>query len=254
MKSIFHSIVRQGALKTRVGRLHGNLTPPLKAKELRVDGFCAAIQRVLAAPLAAVVFAFATGVAFAAGGTGTPHRTIGTNWIDERAATTGQTGSWSEGVAYDPDTQTADIDGEAVFMPNAASAGNYVTLKFTMTLDKVAEDKSPEADAQAGLRVGTNGCFQVWTKSGWLDVAAKDIAPVTGAEYGISFVLDYARGKYSVSVRDAKTGWRVLQSKTGAQLFPIAVEGAYVLKSVTFDGQADLKSIEGSYTSGRQGL
>jgi hypothetical protein len=60
----------------------------------------------------------------------------------------------------------------------------------------------------------------VWTKAGWLDVAAKDIAPVTGAEYGISFVLDYARGKYSVSIRDAKTGWRVLQSKTGAQLFP----------------------------------
>jgi hypothetical protein len=188
---------------------------------------------------AVVVFAASASSAFAHG------------WVDERAATTGQTGSWSEGVAYDPDTQTADIDGEAVFMPNAASAGNYVTLKFTMTLDKVAEDKSPEADAQAGLRVGTNGCFQVWTKSGWLDVAAKDIAPVTGAEYGISFVLDYARGKYSVSVRDAKTGWRALQSASGAQLFPIAVDGAYVMKSVTFDGQTDLKSIEGSYTSGR---
>ena len=197
----------------------------------------------------AFVFAFAAGVVFAAGET--PHRTIGTNWIDERAATTGQTGSWSEGVAYDPDTQTADIDGEAVFMPNAASAGNYVTLKFTMTLDKVAEDKSPEADAQAGLRVGTNGCFQVWTKAGWLDVAAKDIAPVSGVEYGISFVFDYAGGKYSVSIRDAKTAWRALQSASGAQLFPIAVEGAYVMKSVTFDGQTDLKSIEGSYTSGR---
>ena len=201
-----------------------------------------AIRRVLALPLAAVVLGFAFAAAIPA---------AGADWVNECAATTGQTGSWTEGVAYDPATQTADIDGEAVFMPNAASAGNYVTPKFTMTLDKVAEDKSPEADAQAGLRVGTNGCFQVWTKSGWLDVAAKDIAPVTGAEYGISFVLDYARGKYSVSIRDAKTGWRALQSASGAQLFPIAVEGAYVMKSVTFDGQTDLKSIEGSYTSGR---
>ena len=108
--------------------------PPLKAKERRVDGLCAAIQRVLAASLAAVVFAFAAGVVFAAGGTGTSHRTIGTNWSDERAATTGQTGSWSEGVAYDPDTQTADIDGEAVFMPNAASKRTMCDILGVNTL------------------------------------------------------------------------------------------------------------------------
>jgi hypothetical protein len=224
--------------------------PPIVSKR-RVDGLYAAIQSVLAAPLAAVVFAFAAGGVFAAGGTGTPNRTIGTNWVDEQAATTGQTGSWSEGVAYDPATQTADICGEAVFTPNAASAGNYVTLKVTTTLYKQQKDAALDAGVQGGVHIGSNGVFQVWTKGGWLDVAAKDIAPVSGMEYGISFVFDYAGGKYSVSIRDAKTGWRALQSASGAQLFPIAVEGAYVMKSVTFDGQTDLKSIEGSYTSGR---
>ena len=191
-------------------------------------------------------------MAFAAGGTGTHPRTIGTNWIDERAATTGQTGSWSEGVAYDPDTQTADIDGEAVFMPNAASAGNYVTLKFTMTLDKVAEDKSPEADAQAGLRIGSNDVFQVWTKAGWLDAAASGVAPVSGAEYGITFVFDYAAGRYSVSVKDGKSGWKALKSASGAQMFPIAVPDAYMVKDIHFVGDTDFKSLEGSYTAGRR--
>ena len=60
------------------------------------------MHSVLEAPLAAVVFAFA---AAAFGGE--------TAWVDERAATTGQTGSWTEGVAYDPATQTADICGDA---------------------------------------------------------------------------------------------------------------------------------------------
>ncbi len=131
------------------------------------------------------------------------------------------------------------------------SAGNFVTLKFATTLAKMPEEKSPGADAQAALRIGSNGVFQVWTKAGWLDAAASGVAPVSGAEYGITFVFDYAAGRYSVSVKDGKSGWKALKSASGAQMFPIAVPGAYMVKDIHFVGDTDFKSLEGSYTSGR---
>ena len=153
-------------------------------------------------------------------------------WIDERAVTTGQTGTWSEGIAYDPATQTADIDGEAVFTPKTASAGNYVTLKFTTTLYRIGDDRLPGDDVQGAVCIGTNDVFQVWTKTGWLDVAASGIAPVSGAEYNISFVFDYAAGKYSVSIMDAKGVWQLLQSAAGMNAFPIATKAKEV-KDIT---------------------
>ena len=200
----------------------------------------AAIRRIPAATLAAVVFAELASSAFAHG------------WIDERAATTGQTGSWSEAVVYDPATQTAELEGEVVFTPKAASAGNFVTLKFTTTLVRVPDEKSPGKYAQAALHIGSNGVFQVWTKAGWLDAAAKGIAPVSGAEYSITFVFDYAAGKYSVSVKDGKSGWKALESASGAQMFPIAVPDAYAMKAIEIVGDTDFRSLEGSYTTGRR--
>ena len=44
-----------------------------------------------------VVFVASASSAFACG------------WIDERAATTAQTGTWSEAVAYDPDNEKAAL-------------------------------------------------------------------------------------------------------------------------------------------------
>ena len=200
---------------------------------------CAAADLTAKALAAAVVFAASASSAFAHG------------WIDERAATTGQTGSWSEAVAYDPATQTAELEGEVVFTPKTVSAGNFVTLKFAMTLVRVPEDELPGADAQAALRIGSNGVFQVWTKAGWLDAAASGVAPVSGAEYGITFVFDYAAGRYSVSVKDGKSGWKALKSASGAQMFPIAVPDAYAMKAIEIVGDTEFKSLEGSYTSGR---
>ena len=193
-----------------------------------------------AATLAAVVFAALASSAFAHG------------WIDERAATTGRTGAWSGTVAYDPATQTAELEGDVVFTPKAVSAGNFVTLKFATTLAKMPDEKSPGADAQAALRIGSNGVFQVWTKAGWLDAAASGIEPVSGAEYGITFVFDYAAGRYSVSVKDGKSGWKALKSASGAQMFPIAVPDAYMVKDIHFVGDTDFRSLEGSYTTGRR--
>ena len=38
------------------------------------------------------------------------------------------------------------------------------------------------------MHIGSNGVFQVWTKGGWLDVAAKDIAPTDATAAAISKV------------------------------------------------------------------
>ena len=213
--------------------------PPISA-ESRVGRLYAAIRRIPEATLAAVASAVLASSAFAHG------------WIDERAATTGRTGTWSEAVAYDPATQTADICGTAVFTPNAASAGNFVTLKFTTTLGRVSKVKLPGADVQGAVQIGSNGVFQIWTKAGWLDATASGIEPVSGAEYNISFVFDYAAGKYSVSVKDGKSGWKALQSASGAQMFPIAVPDAYAMKTIEIVGDTDFRSLEGSYTTGRR--
>ena len=187
--------------------------PPQRPDERAVSGLYAAIRGVFATSLAAVVL----GVAFVAA-----IPAAGADWVNECAATTGQTGSWSEGFAYDPAAQTADICGDAVFTPNTVSAGNFVTLKFTTTLYRQLKDDAPDADTQGALCIGTNGCFQVWTRlrqgAGWLDVFAVGITPVPGAEYGISFVFDYAGGKYSVSVKDAKSVWSHEMRKETAEL------------------------------------
>ena len=228
------------------------LTPPHITAESRAGGVFGAFKRILAASLAASVFTCAAGV----------------GWIDERAATTGRTGAWSESVAYDSVTHSAAIF-DSVFTPAAPSAGSYVTLKFTATFPQVEVSAASDKSAQCGLQIGPNGSFQVWTRGGprsvaasdgtkpvppaWLDVSAMGIAPVPGAEYSVLFVLDYAAGSYSVSVKDAAGKWRALQSAAGKQTFQIAVPGAYMLKSIVIEGQTEFTSLEGSYTSGRRG-
>ena len=241
------------AQMTRVERLPKLPPPPPHiTAESRAGGVFGAFKRILAASLAASVFTCAAGV----------------GWIDERAATTGRTGAWSESVAYDSVTHSAAIF-DSVFTPAAPSAGNYVTLKFTATFPQVEIAAAPDKSAQCGLQIGPNGSFQVWTRGGprsvaasdgtkpvpptWLDVSAMGIVPVPGAEYSVLFVLDYAAGSYSVSVKDAAGKWRALQSAAGKQTFQIAVPGAYMLKSIAIEGQTEFTSLEGSYTSGRRG-
>lgn len=191
--------------------------------------------------LAAAAFAVAvSGASAAVGG--------GTKWIDENAANPGATGDWSHPVAYDSKTGKAELDGEVVFTPKMASAGNYVTLKFTMTLSRMPNEKLPGDDVQGGVRIGSNDVFQAWTKAGWLDVAASGIAPVSGAEYNISFVFDYPAGKYSVSIMDDKGVWQLLKSETGMSAFSIATKAEKV-KDIKFDGETLFRSLKGSFTS-----
>ena len=59
--------------------------------------------------------------------------------------------------------------------------------------------------AQAAVRLSTNGCFQVWAKTGWVDVAAEGITPVSGEEYTLRTTFDYTANIYSVEVKTGLT-------------------------------------------------
>ena len=125
MTAAVHSIVKLTRGNARERALYASHTPPPSLPDGRNIGHSA--RRIRRAGRSYPkqfrnltgrrVFAASASSAFAHG------------WIDERAATTGQTGLWSEAVAYNPATQTAELEGDVVFTPYAPSAGNFVTLK-----------------------------------------------------------------------------------------------------------------------------
>ena len=132
-------------------------------------------------------------------------------WLDERAANSCLTGEWSQDVAYGADGKAFldSGDGQILFAPYNASTGNVVTVETKAQFFAYAKDNSPDVTAQAAVRLGTNGCFQVWCKTGngWVDVAAEGVTPVSGEEYTIRTTFDYEANTYSVDVKTGLTGF-----------------------------------------------
>ena len=133
-------------------------------------------------------------------------------WIAESAATSGLTGAWSEAVEYGSDGR-AYLGGEVSFIPDSASTGNVVTVETRAQFIAYAREESPDATAQAAVRLGSNGCFQVWTKTGWVDVAAEGVTPVSGAEYTLRTTFDYRAKTYAVEIKNNDV-WLPLHSST----------------------------------------
>ena len=136
-------------------------------------------------------------------------------WVDESFLTTGRTGTWLPSVAWNGRTWTAELGGENVFEANTPSGGTVVTMNVTASFDAVPEEEStPEDGVQGAVWLGTNGCFQVWTKelkvesgklkvgdkTSWVDVEAEGVTPQTGVEYTFRVKFDYRYGTYSASV------------------------------------------------------
>ena len=180
-------------------------------------------------------------------------------WIQESAETTEFTGRWSPSVAYDAATHKAELGGENVFTPATPSGGNVVTMTVTAAFDAVPnEEATPDATAQGAVWLGTNGNFQVWTRTGgaqssatagWLDVAAEGVTPQAGVDYTFRLVFDYAAKTYSVEVKTGSTGFtrlREINPVNPVQDFPLAASGTAISK-VRFSGDGVLTSILGEY-------
>ena len=179
-------------------------------------------------------------------------------WIDESFLTTGRTGTWSPSVAWNGGTWTAELCGTYSFEANKPSGGDVVTMTVTASFDAVpVEEAMPDETAQGAVWLGTNGCFQVWTKvegqrSGWVDVEAEGDTPQTGVEYTFRFTFDYRSGTYSVSILHNGTYIPLVQSVNRTH-FPIAVQSSCVSR-VKFTGDGVFTSLLGEWSEKANGM
>lgn len=169
-------------------------------------------------------------------------------WIEENAVTTGRTGTWSTNVVYDAETLTAEIEN-TTFTPSATSRGRIATSTFTATFLETWGLPDPDATAQAAIRLGSNGSFQVWTDKGWLDVAADGVTPENGQEYTFRITINYRSQTYSVAVLYDET-WLNLNSTISQShdpsTFPLAARASSVSR-VKFTGETVFRSLLGEW-------
>ena len=140
-------------------------------------------------------------------------------WLVEDSVMENLTGVWANDVEYDMDSRAYLFNNE--FTPNNASTGNVVTVEMTARFDVYVGKEDPDATAQAAVRIGINGCFQVWThlrqgyggQAGWVDVEADGVTPVSGKEYTLRFTFDYRNGTYSVEIKTGLTEFTRFREK-----------------------------------------
>ena len=170
-------------------------------------------------------------------------------WVDESAETASLTGTWAPAIAYDPTARKAELRGDHAFTPDAPSGGTPVTLEVTATFDVLPEvEDVPKAGTQGAVWIGTNGCFQVWTSSGWVDVAAEGVTPQPDVDYTFRLTFDYREGTYGVEVKTGTTGFTRLKEMANPvrETFPLATSGSAISK-VRLLGWGSLTSIVGEY-------
>ena len=154
-------------------------------------------------------------------------------WFSTTAsATTG--GLWTKGVATDNGKMTFS-DGNT-FRPSAASSGKIVVIDMGKVCFGDAND-AEISDAQAGIRIGENGYFQVLTTNNvWEDETS--FAADSNAEYNVVVTVNYATKTYSV-----KVGENTISN--------IALAGDKTqVESIEFQGDGSLKSLTGEYFDG----
>ena len=182
------------------------------------------------------------------------------SWVDERAITSGLTGTWSKPIVYDRHAMKAELSGENMFTPSTPSDGERVTLTTTVAFDAVPSEESVLKDGEQGaIWLGVHGCFQVWTKTGngeqgtgngWVDVAADGVTPATGVDYTFRIIFDYTSKTYSVDVKTGLTGFARLKEKnpvnpeSPVQNFPLATTVTSISK-VRFMGDGVFTSLLG---------
>ena len=196
-------------------------------------------------------------------------------WVEENAVATGRTGIWNRPVEYAAGTMKADLVGDNAFTPMVSSGGNRVTMTVTAAFDAIPlEQDTPSNTTQGAIWLGTNGCFQVWTKAGngeqgtyppseasaeggsmrggngWMDVAADGVTPATGVDYTFRVIFDYTSKTYSVDVKTGLTGFARLKEKnpvnpeSPVQNFPLATTVTSISK-VRFMGDGVFSSLLG---------
>ena len=142
-----------------------------------------------------------------------------------------------------------------------------MTVTAEMSVSNV-EQSDPDSTAQAAIRLGTNGCFQVWTRlrqgyggqagNGWVDVAADGVTPTNGVEYTFRVTFDYKAQTYSVEVKSADE-WQPLSTPNSSTPpltthdFPLATRGTSISR-VKFTGETTFTSVLGECVNKLRGF
>lgn len=176
-------------------------------------------------------------------------------WVEERAVTTGRTGTWSRSLSWDGDTFKTPLAGEMTFTAGKESDFGIATIDVVAAFDQAQNDeaKTPQGDVQCAITIDKNGSFAVWTtrrvgvssdNAFWLEVSADGMTPMAGVEYSLRFSINYAMQTYTVSVLDGEE-CKPLESSDGTSAFPLASPGKCVA-AIAFQGNGSLASILGS--------
>ena len=179
-------------------------------------------------------------------------------WVNEKSDTTELTGKWSDGIDYEVDGR-ALLLGENTFTPYATSTGNVVAVDVKATLFESDGEDPVDAGTQAAIRLGANGCFQVWARReckvesaeckvvdgelSWISVSNPNVTPVDGGEWTFRFTFDYGVNRFSVAVI-ADGGRYALKTADGARTFPLAAVGNAV-SDIAFKGETLFTSLLG---------
>ncbi len=166
-------------------------------------------------------------------------------WVDEREATCEATGLWSNSVQY-VDGWVRFAHEDNAFIPDSRSGGDVVTIEVAAMFASRGEVlPGPEGGEQAALTLDGDGSFELWTKDGWVAVAADGVVPAEGVEYAFVFKIDYLAGTFGVAVRDGGTD-KPLADADGRTAFPVAGQSKTVGK-ISFSGDGAVSRILGSY-------
>ena len=150
----------------------------------------------------------------------------------------------AEGPEYIGDE--AALNGTNVYSAAWVSTGEVVTVTTSVKFGGEADESLEiDADAQAAVRIGSAGNFQVYEGSTpWTDVFYDGLTPSGDTEYAVIIKLDYTKQKYGVSVAN----YGALTNATGGAEFALA-RNASQMQKVSYIGSGSFKSIAGSYIS-----
>ena len=156
-------------------------------------------------------------------------------------------------------TLVKDDDGMALsgfgkYVADAASRGRKATVEFELSFATVYDDEGAGegnlANAKGAVRLGTNGCFQVYTlvngAKTWLDVAAAGVTPVDGATYTVRLVFNRWSSTYTAAV--VVEGTAIPLAASGVTEFGYANPSTEPLQAFGLDGDGVLRSIKGWYS------
>ena len=184
-------------------------------------------------------------------------------WIHERAASStgasgsaaGSGGSWTTAVTYNDNVAAVENN---TFSANNCSTGDCVTVTVNDAVYTSLSDTSNmsvfDEDSQGAVALGetnvnevTTMCFMILAKEAgnfvWKPATWDGNTPQLDTPYDIAVTFDYAAKKYSVCIDGTNLTVGV------ATNFNLCAEKSE-LKSITFNGEGTLRSIEGIESTG----